>query len=264
MIKNLVLAGFGHMGQAMLWPWLSTRAAENIYIVDPNAEQLARPHGAWLASSTDALPKNMAPDAIVFAVKPQVLEKVLEDYKKFPAALFLSIAAGKPLSVYESILGGQARIVRAMPNLAAKVGEAATLLAAGKQAGPHDRAVAEKLFSVLGPAFWLADESQMDAATALSGCGPAYFYLMAEVMAQAGARLGLAPDLAQNLARQTLIGSAAFCKTEEASLKTLCDNVAVKGGMTEAAVDVLKHGDALKSLMDKALAAAVERGRKLA
>jgi pyrroline-5-carboxylate reductase len=205
----------------------------------------------------------MTPDVVVFAVKPQVLETVLESYKKFPNALFLTIAAGKPLAVYESILGNT-RIIRAMPNLAAKVGEAATLLVAGKQAGPVDRTLAEKLFGVLGPTFWLEAESQMDAATALSGCGPGYFYLMAEVMAEAGVSLGLPEAMAQSLARQTLIGSAAFCKSEEATLKTLYQNVAVKGGMTEAAINVLQENDALKSLMLKALQAAVERARKLA
>ncbi len=264
MIKNLVLAGCGHMGRAMLWPWLSTKAVEKIFVVDPNGESIPRIHGAWLSTDPDALPKNMTPDAVVFAVKPQVLESVVQDYKKYSGALFLTIAAGKPLSVYEAILGPEARIIRAMPNLAAKVGEAATLLVAGKQATEVDKKIAEKLFGVLGPTFWLANENQMDAATSLSGCGPAYFYFMAEAMAEAGEALGLSKELAKNLARQTLIGSALFAKGEESSLKTLYEDVAVKGGMTEAALSILQDNNSLKSLMGKALQAAVAHGRKLA
>jgi pyrroline-5-carboxylate reductase len=263
MITNLVLAGCGHMGHAMLWPWLSTKAAQNVFVVEPNASALSGMQGATICASAADLPAHMVPDVVVFAVKPQVLEMVAQEYKKFPNALFLTIAAGKPLAVYESILANS-RVIRAMPNLAAKVGEAATLLVAGKKAGPVDKTLAEKLFGVLGPTYWLENESQMDAATALSGCGPGYFYYMAEVMAEAGVSLGLSPELSQQLSRQTLIGSAAFCKTEEASLKTLYQNVAVKGGMTEAAIHVLQENEALKSLMLKALQAAVERARKLA
>lgn len=274
MIKNLVLVGCGHMGYAMLRTWVERKAAETIWVVTPEPETL-RGYGNTLALApanqaaichammASALPENLNPDAIIFAVKPQILESVLAEYRRFQESLFLSVAAGKKLAIYTKVLGASARVVRVMPNLPAKVGAAASLLVAGKRAKPRDRAIAEMLFSMLGTVDWLPKENLMDTATALSGCGPAYFYLLADVMAKIGAEMHLPLELAARLSKQTLIGSAVLWQQDSESARTLYQNIAVKGGLTEAAILKLQDGDALEKLMRKALKAAAKRGKEL-
>lgn len=262
-INHLAMIGCGHMGYAMLRPWVERRAAARFTVITPRLESL---HGLEKQGVQHiAYPADMddVPDIMVLAVKPQILGAVLSDYKKFCGTLFLSVVASKPLEFYEKTLG-PARVVRAMPNLPAKIGQGATLLVANNNVHAADKTQIEKLVTALGLAVWLDHEGQMDAATALSGCGPAYFYLMADILARAGAELGLAPALAQQLAKQTLIGSAGLWQADNTAAQTLYESIAVKGGLTEAALGVLQQEDALKTLMRGALLAAMERAKKLA
>jgi pyrroline-5-carboxylate reductase len=264
MIKHLVLVGCGHMGYAMLKPWVAGHAASRISVVTPEPQSLHGLEKEGVACVASPSELKEAPDVIMFAVKPQVLGEVLQAYKGVAGgALLLSVAAGKQLSFYEGILGASIRLVRAMPNLAAKVGEGATLLVKNAHATQADSTIAETLLSVLGITAWLESEQQMDAATALSGCGPAYFYLLADVLAKAGTDLGLPAGLSVKLAKQTLLGSAALWREETASAETLYQNIAVKGGMTEAAIETYKKDDALLRLTKQALEAAVTRGKAL-
>ena len=249
----------------MLQPWAANHAAENIWVVTPDGASLRglQEKGVRHVGYPATLPPDVHPDVIVFAVKPQILEDVLSEYKAYTQSLFLSVAAGKKISVYENKLGATARVIRAMPNLPAKVKEGATLLVANIKATAEDKKNAEKLIGMLGMTAWLVDEDLMDAATALSGCGPAYFYLLADCLGQLGHEMGLPKDLSSMLARQTMIGSAALWKQEDEPAHTMHQNIAVKGGLTEAALAQLMEGDALKNLMRKALLAASERGKKL-
>ncbi|MBY0428880.1 MAG: pyrroline-5-carboxylate reductase [Alphaproteobacteria bacterium] len=265
MIKNLVLVGCGHMGFAMLQPWVLKHAAENIWVITPDAASLhgLQEKGVRHVAYPNTLPPDVKPDVIMFAVKPQILEDVIAEYTPYKESLFLSVAAGKKISVYESRLGAHARIVRVMPNLPAKVGEAATLLVANSQVTMVDIQHTEKLLGMLGTTSWLKDESLMDVATALSGCGPAYFYLLSDILGELGHDMGLPKDLASALAKQTMIGSAALWKQEQSPAHTMHQNIAVKGGLTEAALHELTQHDALKTLMRQALLAASERGKKL-
>jgi pyrroline-5-carboxylate reductase len=261
-MKTLLLVGCGHMGGAMLRPWVERRAADSIHVVTP------RPDNVLLQAPylhvMEKLAADVQPDVIVLAVKPQVLPVVLPTYKSLAASsLFLSVAAGKTLSFYEGVLGQSARVIRAMPNLPARLGQGATLLAANKYVTASDRAQAESLLAVLGKNYWLADESRMDIGTALSGCGPAYFYLLADALAEMAAEMGLEKGMAQDLARQTLIGSAALWQEENKGAAELYQSIAVKGGMTEAALAVLQKESALQGLMRQALSAAVTRAKNL-
>lgn len=266
MIKTLVLVGCGHMGHAMLVPWVKARAAENIFVVTPRLESLSglEARGVTHVPFPQNLPPHVQPDVVVFAVKPQIAADVVPAYRSFSGALFLSVIAGKKLGFYETLLDEKARLIRAMPNLPAKVGKGATLLAAGAHATESDKQNAQKLLGSLGMASWLPDENMMDAATALSGCGPAYFYLLADVLGSAGVQCGLPADLAAQLARQTLLGSAALWDAQNESAAMLYQSIAVKGGMTEAALAVLQDNNQLQELMRKALDTAIERAKKLA
>ena len=171
------------MGFAMLQPWVLKHAAENIWVITPDANSLhgLQEKGVRHVAYPNTLPPDVRPDVIMFAVKPQILEDVIAEYTPYKESLFLSVAAGKKISVYEKKLGSDVRIVRVMPNLPAKVGEAATLLVANSQVTMVDIQDTEKLLGMLGTTAWLKDESLMDVATALSGCGPAYFYLRSEI-----------------------------------------------------------------------------------
>ncbi len=254
------------MGFAMLQPWVSKHAAENIWVVTPDAASLRglqEKEGVRHVAYPNTLPSDVKPDVIVFAVKPQILEEVIAEYTAYRHSLFLSVAAGKKLDVYERKLSPAARIVRVMPNLPAKVGEAATLLVGNSQVTMVDIKNTETLLGMLGTTAWLKDESLMDAATALSGCGPAYFYLLSDILGELGHEMGLPKDLSTALAKQTMIGSAGLWKQDMLPAHTMHQNIAVKGGLTEAALQELTQNDALKALMRKALVAASERGKKL-
>ena len=253
------------MGFAMLQPWVLKFAAENIWVITPDVNSLhgLQEKGVRHVAYPNTLPPDIQPDVIMFAVKPQILEEVIAEYTPYKESLFLSVAAGKPISVYEKRLGANARIVRVMPNLPAKVGEAATLLVANSHVTMVDIQNTEKLLGMLGTTAWLKDESLIDVATALSGCGPAYFYLLSDILGQLGHEMGLPKDLATALAKQTMVGSAALWKQEQLPAHTMHQNIAVKGGLTEAALAELMQQDALKNLMRKALIAASERGKKL-
>jgi pyrroline-5-carboxylate reductase len=265
LMQTLLLVGCGHMGGAMLRPWMESRVADSIYVVTPRPDHVPVKAGLLqVVAAPDKLPAGFVPDVIVLAVKPQILGDVLPAYKAYAASsLFISVAAGKKLSFYESALGHQARVVRAMPNLPAQLGEGATLLVANAAVSEADRAMAENLLAALGKAYWLENENQMDAGTALSGCGPAYFYLLADVLAREATALGLPAVLAQDLARQTLIGGAALWREQPKSASDLYQSIAVKGGMTEAALAALQKDDALKALARQALAAAINRAKVL-
>jgi len=271
MFKNIILVGCGHMGYAMLRPWVDSRVASNIWVVTPHIESLQNikispfdQNGVHHVGTPLQLPADLRPDFVLFAVKPQIIGAVLPDYRRFSDALFLSVAAGKSLLFYQEILGAGARIIRAMPNMPAKYGKGITLLSQNHLCAAQDAAHAKDLLSVLGEVVFLSDETMMDAATALSGCGPAYFYYLADALADTGEKLGLSADIAKLLARQTLIGSAALWEFDNQTAQYLYESIAVKGGMTEAALAVYSHDNALKNLTDKALEEAVKRAKILA
>lgn len=254
------------MGHAMLRPWVKAGIAQTIYVVAPRLESLhgLETEGVRHVPFPQNLPADIIPDAIVFAVKPQIAAEVVPAYAKVRPALFLSVIAGKKLAFYETALGHKTPIIRAMPNLPAKVGKGATLLCANAEVSDPQKKVAQTLLSVLGTTLWLDHEDAMDAATALSGCGPAYFYYMAEALAEAGRALGLPAQTAATLARQTLIGSASLWEAEPQSAAMLYQSIAVKGGMTEAALAILQERNSLKNMMKNALLAAVTRAKNLA
>ncbi len=266
MINHLILVGCGHMGGAMLRRWIDANAASHIYVVDQavqNVKQLLSERVQGFVS-VDDLPADLAPDVIMFAVRPQIMAEVAPLYKRFDEALFLSVAAGLKLEFYTRALGAGARVIRVMPNLAAKMGEGATLLIKNHHATRPDMAIADKLIGELGINAWLEREELMDIGTALSGCGPAYFYMLADYMAEAAAKAGLPMELAQELAKQTMIGAATLWKDDATSAQQLYTNIAIKGGMTEAALNAFKKNDAFKKLVDDAMQAAANRGKELA
>lgn len=252
---NLLLIGCGRMGAAMARGW----AGHRVLVFDPAA---ALPAGAERVDTLDAasLPEDLV---VVLAVKPQAFPGLAPSLAPLAArgVLFLSIMAGMTLYGMGAALGGTRRIVRTMPNTPAAIGRGITAAVAGTDICEADRAAVTALLEATGALVWLTSESQLDAVTALSGSGPAYFFRFTEALAQAGAAAGLSEELAMQLARATFIGAAALAEAEPAPLARLREQVTSPGGTTAAG---LAEMDAIDALAIQVIAAAAARSRELA
>jgi pyrroline-5-carboxylate reductase len=268
MSETLLLIGCGKMGTALLAGWIAQGLAPiNAYVVEADTAQheRIRAMGVNVVAGPAALPHGLAPATIVLAVKPQSMDTVVPAYAGPAAtALTISIAAGKSLAYYEKLLGESRAIVRVMPNTPAAVGRGMSVCVANARTSEAQREKTGELMSAVGDVAWIEDESLMDAVTAVSGSGPAYAFLLVECMAQAGIAVGLAPDLAMRLARQTVIGSGELMAQASEDATTLRKNVTSPGGTTEAALKILMGEPGMTDLMTKAIEAATRRGRELA
>ncbi len=260
-MTKVLLVGCGKMGSALLAGWLDRGLAPaDVVVVEPSLPALPVP---VIAAATD-IPTAFVPDVVVLAVKPQVIAEILPPYARFSGAVFLSIAAGKPIAFFQTHLGKTAAIVRAMPNTPAAVRRGITVCCPGPGLDDARRTLCQSLLEAVGEVGWIEDESLMDAVTAVSGSGPAYVFLLAEVMAEAGIRQGLPAELATRLARATVAGAGELLRQSEDSAEQLRKAVTSPGGTTAAALGVLMAEDGLPGLMTKAVTAATRRGRELA
>lgn len=265
---KLLLVGCGKMGTAMLEGWLGQGVApQNITVVDP-AQGAALQDRLGINGVVDAadLPEALCPDVIILAVKPQMMDAALPAYQQYVAdgSLFLSIAAGKTIGYFERALSPQAAILRTMPNTPAAVGRGITVGCANSNVTDDQRKLGQTLLEAVGAFGWVGNEGLMDAVTAVSGSGPAYVFLLAEVMAAAGIKMGLPEDLAKQLARQTVSGAGELMRQSPEEPSTLRENVTSPGGTTAAALAVLMADDALGPLMEQAIDAATRRSKELA
>jgi pyrroline-5-carboxylate reductase len=205
-------------------------------------------------------------DAVVLAVKPQILRDVAVQIA--PAIgqqqpVVISIAAGIREATLRGWLGEGTAIVRCMPNTPAMVQSGATALYANPQVSEEQRSLAESVLRAVGLALWIEDETQMDAVTALSGSGPAYFFLFMEALQAAGVELGLPADTARLLTLQTAFGAAKMALESREEAATLRRQVTSPGGTTERAIEVLRQ-QGLEAAVLGALQAAAARSRELA
>jgi pyrroline-5-carboxylate reductase len=264
---SLILVGCGKMGTAMLRGWIASDAASRFLVVEPEGtppDISSGPPVEW-HTATDTLPGELVPDAVVFAVKPQVVDAVLPLYRRWvrPETVFVSIVAGKTLTGFARLLGAAA-LVRTMPNTPAAIGRAITVACASPLVTQAQRRLCDRLLAAIGESVWVEEEKLLDAVTAVSGSGPAYVFLLIEALARAGEAEGLPPDLALRLARSTVAGSGEFARVSEEHPASLRQNVTSPGGTTRAALDVLMAADGLEPLIRRAVAAAAVRSRELA
>lgn len=266
----LLLAGAGKMGGAMLSGLIARGLdAKLVRVQDPAppsevAAMLAQ-HGITAEARVEKLDR--APGVILVAVKPQMMDAVFPALAKLagPSTVVLSIAAGRSLASFEAHLPAGIAVVRAMPNTPAAIGRGITVCVANAAASAPQRALCDALLSAVGEVAWIDDERHMDAVTAVSGSGPAYVFLLAECMAEAGRAAGLDADLAMRLACATVSGSGDLLHQSELDPATLRKNVTSPGGTTAAALGVLMQSPGgLKEIMIEAVAAAAVRGRDLA
>jgi pyrroline-5-carboxylate reductase len=262
----VVLVGAGKMGGALLEGWLRLGLdPKRVAVLEP----LPSPQVAALAGS--GLRLNPAPGtldkaaAVVIALKPQVAAQALPVLAPLVAAstVVVSIMAGRTLQFLSGALPRPCALVRAMPNTPAAIGRGITV-AVPRHADAAQRELADQLLAATGAVEWIEDEALMDAVTAVSGSGPAYVFLLAETLAQAGAAAGLPPALAAKLARETVAGSGELLHRSELDAAALRENVTSTGGTTAAALAVLMGPNGLAPLMARAVAAATARSRELA
>lgn len=267
----ILLVGAGKMGGALLEGWIAAGVpASELRVVEPSpsAEVLEFCRANRVAVSREPESGDRrSPSVIVLAVKPQLMETVFEAVAPLAGAktVTLSIAAGKPIASFERHLPPASAVVRAMPNTPASIGRGITVLCANSYTLGTERKLCERLMSAVGEVGWIDDEALMDAVTAVSGSGPAYVFLLAEALAAAGVKAGLPAALAERLARATVAGSGELLhQANDVSAAQLRRDVTSPGGTTAAALEVLLAQDGLGELMERAVDAAVARGKALA
>jgi pyrroline-5-carboxylate reductase len=266
--RRLCILGTGNMGRALIGGLLrSGTRAEQLSAGEslPAArEALARDFGIAATADNDAAVAGAS--VVVLAVKPQEAAAVLQPLAGALAVarpLLISVLAGVRTATLESWCGRGVPVMRAMPNRPALIGAGATGLYAPPGVGHEQRAAAEQILRAVGEVVWVPSEAGLDVVTALSGSGPAYFFLLAELMAEAGEQLGLEAATARRLAAATLYGSGLLAQAGHAELAQLRAEVTSSGGTTEAALRVLAAAD-LRATVHRALSAAVQRSRELA
>jgi pyrroline-5-carboxylate reductase len=263
---RLVLVGAGKMGGALIDGWLRAGLdPANAAVIEPDPSlQIAALASRGVRLNPDAATLTRVV-AVVIAVKPQIADQVLPTIAPMIGAssLVVSIMAGRTLQFLSGALPNAGALVRAMPNTPAAIGRGITV-AVPLHANEAQRELAHLLLSATGTVEWLEDEGAMDAVTAVSGSGPAYVFLFAEALAQAGAAAGLPRALAEKLARETVAGAGELLHRSALDAAMLRENVTSPGGTTAAALEVLMGENGLAPLMNRAVAAATERSRKLA
>jgi pyrroline-5-carboxylate reductase len=262
-IPPILLVGLGKMGGAMLAGWRE-RGLAGAVAVDPALPAAPGPEVVVVADAT-AVPAGFAPAAVVLAVKPQHAAEMLPHYARFaPGAVILSIMAGRTIAGLRHLLGAPAAVVRAMPNTPAAVRQGITVACAGPGVSAAQRVLCDTLLAAIGTVAWVEDEGLIDPVTAVSGGGPAYVFLLAELLERAAIEQGIPADLARLMARQTVAGSGALLAASTEDAAALRRAVTSPKGTTERALAVLMEEQAWPALMSRAIAAATARSRELA
>ncbi|MEO0345652.1 MAG: pyrroline-5-carboxylate reductase [Pseudomonadota bacterium] len=258
--------GGGNMARAMVGGLIAAGHPVNeIRVSEPDASQRASLHAQWpdLETSDDNADVAAWSVLCVLAVKPQVMPDVAQALAGLtPDPLYLSIAAGVRSDDLSRWLGGS-RVVRAMPNQGALVGRSATGLYSDAALDGLERTTIDALVATIGTAYWVANEPDIDAVTAIAGSGPAYFFLLMEYLEQAGADFGLDPEAVRHMVAETAIAAALLAIESDEPVATLRARVTSPGGTTAAALDHLAEHDTA-ALFAAAFEQARDRARELA
>lgn len=267
MNQTIAFIGAGNMARSLIGGLIADGyPAQSIQAADPDAEQRQRLQERFgIQVDADNAVVAASAELVVLAVKPQVMREVAQGLgptvqQRRP--LVVSIAAGVREPALDRWLGGGAAVVRCMPNTPALVQAGATGLYANSRVTGDQRAAAEALMRAVGLTVWVTDEALLDSVTALSGSGPAYFFLVIEALENAGVELGLSRDQARLLTLQTAFGAARMALESDHDPAALRRHVTSPGGTTERAIGILRDGG-LEALFSKAVAGARQRCQEL-
>ncbi|MBF9051267.1 pyrroline-5-carboxylate reductase [Roseobacter sp. HKCCD9010] len=260
--RGLVMLGCGKMGSAMLEGWLSEGLPpEKVWVIDPFPAD-------WLAARGVQVNADLptSPAVALVAVKPQMMAEALPALAPFGGGdtLILSVAAGTPISYFEEVLGTASRIIRAMPNTPAAIGQGITAIIGNAASEAADVDLAAALLSAIGEVVKLDTEDQIDAVTGVSGSGPAYIFYMIDALAAAARAEGLPDDMAMQLAKATVAGAGALAMSADETPEQLRINVTSPNGTTQAGLEVLMDAaTGLTPLIEATVGAAAARSREL-
>lgn len=260
-LSPILLIGCGHMGHAMLDGWLK-KGLDPSVIVHRHDLDLPSPHKH--VRSIDEISKDFHPRAIILAMKPDQAAKIIPSLSPWTKdAVILSVLGGRNLSWLKSQFGDTQAVIRVMPNTPSQLGLGMTSVVADSLVNKEQKQLTDDLLHAIGEVAWLPTEKDMDVATAIAGSGPAYIFLLAELLQKVGEEKGLSKDLARLLARQTVVGSAALLGESDKESEDLRKAVATPGGITERAINILIESKAWPESLSKAIQAAADRSKEM-
>ena len=260
-MNNVLIIGCGHMGSALLNLW-SKNQFYKFTVVDPlkykTIKNRFKHKRIQSFASAKQIKNNHNFDIVVLAVKPQVIDRALKEYKFFSfkkTCVLISIMAGKKIISLRKLLPNIQQIVRVMPNMPALIGEGVSCLVSNNYVSKVNKNKVTKLFSKVGITVWLNEEREIDIITAISGSGPGYVFYLIDAMEKAANNLGLNQKLNKKIILQTFLGSLQLLKHTKKNAIELANSVAIKGGTTEAGIKILKKNNIHKILLKTFLSA---------
>ena len=267
-MNKILLVGCGHMGSALLKAW-SLKIDCSFVIVDPAQHEYINKNfnNKVKAFKTIEEIKNIILfDIIIFAIKPQIAEKVLNNFSKFKfkkKTVFVSIVAGKKINFFNKFLPKNNQFIRVMPNMPAVINQGMSCLIASRNVSIKNKNNVGSLFSKIGKILWLKSELEINKVTAISGSGPGYIFLFIDAFEKAALQLGLGEKVTKQLVHQTLLGSTHLLFADKITADRLASNIAIKGGTTEAALNQFKNNKILHRTFKKVVKAAYLRANQL-
>ncbi len=266
-LTPLLVIGCGKMATAILNGLsLDGFPLTKVHIVNPSPRNQIASWGCHLYTHPQKLPEDFQPKVVVLAVKPQIIRHVLPAYDRFisPETLVISVIAGKSFAFLENLLPKHTKVIRTMPNLPATIRQGVTPIIGNKDTTKEEVRNAATLMEAVGKVVWLDSENQLNAASAISGSGPAYLFHLIEAMTAAGTSHGLPVKIATELAHGTVCGASSLASHSHDDAQTLRQSVSSKGGITLAALQVLMREDTgLTSLITEAVGANISRSEDL-
>lgn len=265
MNKKITLIGGGRLSSALIAGFIAGGVDASHIMVSARSQstlsRLSQEFGVCVAKDNDTAIANT--DIVILAVKPAQLEDVCIELatKLTHSQLIISVAAGVETKSLRQWLGGHSLVLRAMPNLAASIGQSATALFADKLS-LDAQSLIDQLFGLLGSNLWLTDEGHMAVVTSIAGSGPAYYYLLSESMIKAAEALGLPKSIATNLCKQTALGAAMLVMPEQSDITVMRDQVTSPGGTTAAAVNTMIDSG-WQDIVERAIEAAYRRASQM-
>ena len=265
---RVLLVGCGHMGSALLNEWINLKS-HSLTVVDPlSYNSLRKKYYKSKLRFFDKTPNQndiRKFDIIIFAIKPQIANKVLSEYRNFEFKkniLIASIVAGKKISFFKKNIKNATQIVRVMPNMPALIGEGISCLVSNKNISKNNKKTINDLFLNVGKTIWLKNEIEIDKATAISGSGPGYVFTLIDAFEKASQKIGFSKTIAREMVLSTILGSAKLMEKTKKEPNDLADSIAVKGGTTEAGIKNLQKNNPEKMMYNTFLAA-YKRASKL-
>ncbi len=268
--RPILLIGCGNMGKALVTGWCESYITPShihaLVSSEKTAQALTQDIGIHAYGALEIIP-DITPSIIIIAVKPDQIASVVPDiFSRWSdtSIPYASLAAGKPLSFYETMIGKNHSIIRIMPNIACRIQQSMSVCIENLACRFEHKELVHQLMSAVGKVAWLDNETQMHAATALAGSGPAFVYYFAECLIEAGLKHGLSPKLSQNIVRHMLAGTTALSEYSEEGFSQLRDSITSKGGTTEAGLTISKTlgNHEFSTMVDAMIDASVSRSKE--